>query len=220
MPDAQPVIVRGVRIVEIATMVTDFVIAAMCVCFAVILERSAGSLGSARGLWGLSFVFTGVAATIGGVVHGFALHLTPDVKRRLWKATQHTMGLTALAILVAAVVAFVDDGLQPWLVGLAVAKFVWYATVVLRRDDYAIVVIDYGASMLALTVLAAIGWVRTAAPSAPWLLAGVAVSGAAAAVQIRRVAPHPRFNHNDLYHAVQMVALYLFYRGGSLLDGR
>lgn len=220
MPEAHPVTVRGVRIVEIATMVTDFVIAAICVFFAVILERSTGSLASARGMWGLSFVFTGIAATVGGVVHGFALHLSADVKQRLWKGTQYTMGLTALAILVAAVVAFADAALQPWLVGLAVAKCVWYATVVRRRDDYAIVVIDYGASMLALTVLAVMGWVRTAAPAAPWLLAGVAVSAAAVAVQIRRVAPHPRFNHNDLYHAVQMVALYLFYRGGSLLDGR
>ena len=39
-------------------------------------------------------------------------------------------------------------------------------------------------------------------------------------VQARRVAPHRHFNHNDLYHVIQMVALYLFYRGGALLVDR
>jgi hypothetical protein len=220
MSDAHPVVVRGVRITEPATMITDFVIAAMCVGFAIVTERSTESFATARGLWGLSFAFAGIAAMIGGVVHGFVLYLTADSKQRLWKATQRTLGLTALAILVAAVVAFVDGELQRWLVGLAVAKFVWYATVVRKRDDYAIVVLDYGVSMLALVALATIGWVRTSSPASPWLIAGVAISGAAAVVQLKKIAPHRRFNHNDLYHAVQVIALYLFYRGGLLLVER
>jgi hypothetical protein len=48
----------------------------------------------------------------------------------------------------------------------------------------------------------------------------VLVSLVAAIVQARRLAPHRQFNHNDLYHVIQMVALYAFYRGGTLLLDR
>jgi uncharacterized protein DUF6962 len=218
--EASPIGVGGVRITEAATMATDFVIAVICIVFAVAIERGADGIATARGLWGLSFAFTAIAAMIGGVVHGFALHLEVAAKDRLWKATQYAMGLTSVAILAAAVVAFVDGAAQRWFVGVAVAKFLGYAAVVRRRDDYAVVVVDYGTSMIAMAALATAGWVRSGAPAAPWLVAGVVVSGVAAAVQLKKVAPHPRFNHNDLYHVIQVVALYLFYRGGRLLgDG-
>ena len=38
--------------------------------------------------------------------------------------------------------------------------------------------------------------------------------------EARRLALHRHFNHNDLYHVIQIVALYLFYRGGALLVDR
>ncbi|MDQ3949615.1 MAG: hypothetical protein M3282_04650 [Gemmatimonadota bacterium] len=205
---------------EPATMLTDFAIAGICVVFAIGIARAAPGLVSPRGVWALSFVFTTIAAIIGGVVHGFASNLGAAAKQRLWKATQYTIGLTSVAMLAAAVVAFVGGVAERWLLGVAVAKFVAYAAVVGRRDDYSVVVVDYGASMIAMAALAITGWVRSGAPAAPWLIAGVAVSGVAAVVQLKKVTPHPRFNHNDLYHVIQIVALYLFYRGGLLLvDG-
>lgn len=201
-------------------MATDFLIAAICTVFAVGIEWSADVTVTARGLWALSFAFAAIAAAIGGVVHGFALHLRVAAKDRLWKATQYTMGMTSLAILTAAAVAFADGTTERWLVGLAVAKFIVYAAALRRREDYAVVVVDYGASMIGMAALAVAGWAASRAPAAPWLVAGVVVSGVAAAVQLRKVAPHVRFNHNDLYHVIQIVALYLFYRGGRLLgDG-
>jgi len=209
--------VRSLRITEPATMLTDFAIAVVCTAFASAVTPFAQ--WGARDLWALSFAATAAAAVVGGVVHGFALHLDPATKQRLWKVTQYLMGITGLAILAAAVVAFTGPRVRPWLLAAALAKFAAYVTTVSRRDDYSIVVLDYGASMLALAALAAVAWARTGAAAAPWLVAGVAVSAVAAAVQVRKIAPHPRFNHNDLYHVIQIVALYLFFRGGVLLGG-
>jgi hypothetical protein len=215
--DARP---STLKLTEPATMLTDFAIAVICIVFAVGIDRAGAGIASARGLWALSFVLAAIAAIIGGVVHGFALHVGASAKQRLWKATQYTMGLTSLAILAAAVVAFAGGVAERFLLGVAVAKFVAYTAVVGRRDEYSVVVVDYGASMVAMATLAAAAWMRGGAPAAPWLVAGVAVSGVAAAVQVKQVAPHPRFNHNDLYHVIQIAALYLFYRGGLLLvDG-
>jgi hypothetical protein len=36
-------------------------------------------------------------------------------------------------------------------------------------------------------------------------------------VQAAKLAPHPGFNHNDLYHVMQIVAMVLLYRGARRL---
>lgn len=210
--------VAGVRITEVATMLTDFAIAGICIALTIATVHRAEPSGDvAQQIWAASFAFAAVAAAIGGVVHGFALHLALATKAALWKSTQYVMGLTGLAIFASAVVAFTGGTTETWLIGLAAAKFAAYAVMVRRRDDYAIVVADYGTSMIALCALALVGWARTGAVAAPWLIAGVVVSAVAAFFQVKKVSPHPRFNHNDLYHVVQIAALYLFYRGGLLL---
>jgi hypothetical protein len=213
--------VGGLRITEVATMLTDFAIAGICVAVSGATAHNAEPSGDvAQQIWAASFAFAAIAAAIGGVVHGFVLHMTPTTKDALWKATQYVMGLTGLAIFASAVVAFTAGSTQAWLIAVAAAKFAAYAAVVRRRDDYAVVVADYGTSMIALCALAVVGWMRNGAAAASWLIAGVVVSAVAAVIQLRKISPHPRFNHNDLYHVVQIVALYLFYRGGILLVDR
>ena len=54
---------------------------------------------------------------------------------------------------------------------------------------------------------------------ASWLKKGVLVSAIGIALMVTKVSLHPHFNQNDLYHVVQMVGLYCFYRGGLLLHG-
>ena len=49
--------------------------------------------------------------------------------------------------------------------------------------------------------------------AARWMLAGVAVSVIAAVVQQSRWSLHRHFNHNDLYHVIQAVGVWLLYRG-------
>jgi hypothetical protein len=45
----------------------------------------------------------------------------------------------------------------------------------------------------------------------------VLVSFLAAGVQFNEIALHQHFNHNDLYHVIQMGGMYLFYRGALVL---
>jgi hypothetical protein len=62
--------------------------------------------------------------------------------------------------------------------------------------------------------------VSRADPASYWVLAAIAVSAVAGAVQFYRVALHEHFNHNDLYHVIQIVGVVLFFRGGKLLRER
>jgi hypothetical protein len=52
-----------------------------------------------------------------------------------------------------------------------------------------------------------------------WLKRAVVVSLAGLGVLVLKLAPHPHFNHNDLYHVIQMGGLYSLYRGAELLCG-
>ena len=47
----------------------------------------------------------------------------------------------------------------------------------------------------------------------------IAVSLVALAVLVGRLSLHEHFNKNDLYHAIQLLGLYLLYRGALLLHG-
>jgi hypothetical protein len=47
-----------------------------------------------------------------------------------------------------------------------------------------------------------------------WLLAGLGLSAVGALVQALRIGPLGAFNHNDLFHVIQMGGLWLFYQAG------
>jgi hypothetical protein len=52
-----------------------------------------------------------------------------------------------------------------------------------------------------------------------WLIVGFGVTAVGLTLLVQKVSFHQHFNHNDLYHVVQMVGLYGVYRGGRrLLD--
>ena len=50
------------------------------------------------------------------------------------------------------------------------------------------------------------------------MLAAIALTIVATLVQQLRLAPSAHFNHNDLYHVIQTVALVAFYRAALKLS--
>jgi len=52
-----------------------------------------------------------------------------------------------------------------------------------------------------------------------WLKKGIVVSAVGILLMVMKVSLHTHFNQNDLYHVVQMLGLYCFYRGAVLLHG-
>ena len=50
-----------------------------------------------------------------------------------------------------------------------------------------------------------------------WLKAGLVVSAAGVLIQRIGIGFHEHFNHNDIYHLVQIVGIYFFYRGALCL---
>jgi len=206
------------RITEPMTLLTDYVLGAWALALALRLYAASSASGQLTiRLWAFGFVMTAVAAFVGGTYHGFIQVLPPAVARLCWKLALITTGVGSASLLGAAFLAAATGPLAWGLLALVILKLLVYAEVVVARDNFLLVIADYGSALLAILVAA---WFLTPTgltPAAGWLLGGVGVSVVAGAIQAFRLAPHPRFNHNDLFHVVQMGALYCLYRGGLLL---
>jgi hypothetical protein len=50
-----------------------------------------------------------------------------------------------------------------------------------------------------------------------WLKRGILVSAVGLVILVGKLSLHQHFNQNDMYHLVQMVGLYCFYRGACIL---
>jgi len=207
-----------VRITEPMTMVTDYLMGTLAFVLAMRLlgDAASGRQWSGR-LWAAAFVMTAVAAFVGGTYHGFIQWMPGLAGRALWKATLVATGIGSACLLAAAVTAAVAGPLRHALMGLVLVKLVVYIWTIATKDAFVLVIADYGTALVA--VLLAAWFIRPTGltPAAWWITAGVAVAVVAGVIQWAHLAPHVHFNHNDLFHVVQMASLYLLYRGGLLL---
>ncbi len=199
------------QIHEPMTMATDYVLVVAAAYFAVRLWRS-----GARP-WALAFAFTAIGSFTGGTYHGIGPHLPPRVDAALWKVTVFSIGLASFFLLTGAIVATTEGPVRRALMLFAVLMFIGYATWMIWHDEFKYVIADYGLSLVLLGILSAMAWARIRLPAAPWILGSIAVAVLAAAVQQSGVALHPQFDHNALYHVIQLVSLWMLYRGGMLL---
>jgi hypothetical protein len=197
------------------TVVTDYGLAAVGVALAVKLQARAEGHRSRR-LWAACFLAVALAAVTGGTSHGWAPRMDQAARIALWRVTYGLVGLGNLFILAGAAAAATRAGLRAALIVALVARFaVWFAFISMR-PDFRYVVYDYAGTLLGLLVLAA--WLRRRGrPGAAWIAAGVLASLAGAAIQRAGLDPSPAFNHNDVFHVVQALGLYLYFRGGLVL---
>jgi hypothetical protein len=150
--------------------------------------------------WALAFLALALGAVLGATWHGF---WPTDV---LWKATTLSVGVASFGMVAGSSTAITSGGLRSALIAFAAVKLVAYSVWMLYHDDFIWVVVDTASALGVVAVLHLWKW-------NPWMLAGVGVSVIAALAQASGLALHPRFNHNDLYHVLQIAAMFLFYRG-------
>jgi len=175
---------------EPATVLTDYILAAVSTWAAIQLF---GSRHKPQQFWAAAFAALAVGAFLGGTWHGFVQ------SDWLWKATLLSVGFASFGMVAACGYPI-----------LATIKLAVYIGWMLFHDDFIYVVLDTG---IALIVVAAIHLRRWNGP----MLAGVALSVVAGAVQASGLKLHEHFNHNDLYHVIQTVAVLLLYQGAKRL---
>jgi hypothetical protein len=200
---------------EATTAATDFLLGAITLYLAVRLLAASRQRGARSRLWwGVALAMAGVAALTGGAYHAIAGNVSALTLAILWKATLFSISAAAFALVPATAIAFLSKTWHRPAMYAAGATSIAFAAAALFTDDFLLAVCDYGISLLfVLTVTAALR--RQQRIAARWILAGVSISVLAAVIQQSGYALHPRFNHNDLYHVVQIAANFTFYRGAS-----
>ncbi|HLF38979.1 MAG TPA: hypothetical protein VI545_04790 [Burkholderiales bacterium] len=204
---------------EPMTMITDFALGAVSAGLGWRLYRSAQE-ERARKCWGLAFGALAVSALLGGLHHGFAAVMTQATFAVSWKVTVFAIGVFSFGMMAGSVLDTTRGAVRAGLLAIAGAQLVAYAAWMLIRDAYSYVVLDTAIAMATLLLLHGWSAVSRRDEASYWALAGIAVSALAAAVQYYHVALHEHFNHNDLYHVIQIAAMALFFRGGKLLRDR
>lgn len=206
---------------EPTTMVTDYLLAVLAGWLGWRLVTGGREAGEAsRVLWGASLLAMALAAAAGGTAHGFAEHLGTVGGGWVWKLTTYSVGLAGAALLSAAVVARFGGAARLAGLALVVAKLAFYLAWMSVHDDFLFVILDYAPALLAVVLLMALPGRGAPLAGAGWAAAGVGVSFVAAAVQASGLSLHRHFNHNDLYHVIQLGGIYLLYRGGLLVRDR
>lgn len=201
---------------EPATVATDYLLAGLSGFVAWRLLSTAAPSLPAR-LWAAGFAVLAVAAVAGGTWHAIHPGELPAVRHQLWTVTYLSIGLADLLMLAGTARAALERGLFALAAAALLGKFLAYAWAILAYRDFKHVGYEYAATLLLLFGLAL--W-RRAEPAAAWLLAGVLVSFAGGLVQALKLAPHRHFNHNDLFHVIQMGGVWLFFRAAQLLRDR
>jgi len=206
---------HGILGPEPMTVLTDVLLAAAAAyCGVKIYVASATPVHL---YFSLSFFLVALGTLAGATIH--AIRHTSLVSRvpLLWRITGIAVGTSATAMLAATfyhiLPADYADLLRWTVLGLSII----YAAYIWRDYRFQNVIIFY--SILMAFILGAMGlsYVSTGSPGAKLIAVGIIISFGAAAIQRSGFKLARHFNHNDIYHVIQLIGLYFFYKGALLL---
>ncbi len=202
-------------------MATDYALVALCGFFAWRLWRVGREAAQASVCsWAAGFACFGLASLAGGTFHGFSALFSEAVLQELWKLTAYAIGLASFFLLTGTLSACLLPSVRRFALLIPYVQLIVYAFWMATHDDFRYVIYDYAFTNLGILALQFHAGIANRTMSAPWLVGGVLVSFLAAAAQVSGVSLHQHFNHNDLYHVIQMGGMYLFYRGALVLKDR
>jgi hypothetical protein len=161
-----------------------------------------------RGSWAAGILSTGIAAFSGGTAHGFGEQAI------LLKIAMYAIGVASFSFALAVVQARLRWQWRRWFVGALALQLVFYVAWMVWHNDFKYVIAQYAPALLLVLLLETRhAWIWNSS-GARAVVVGVLLSFVAAAVQQSGWDLLPHFNHNDLYHCIQMIAMFYLYRGG------
>jgi hypothetical protein len=199
---------------EQTTAATDLIIALMAVVAATYLERNGP--GRLRGtLWRSVLILLAVAAMLGAAGHG--LVLGERTYLALWGVVYLPLALLVAAFLAATIRDLAGDAIARQAIpALVVVALAFFAYMLLDPDNFLPFILYETVAML--LCLAGFIWIsiRGKLAGAGWITAAIAVNILAAAVQAEGSLSFTlvwTFDHNGVFHLVQMVSLGLLVWG-------
>jgi len=200
-------------IAEPMTAFTDLLLCLLSLGFGI---RLRGGTSRARSLWSLAFLASSLGSLTGGTYHAFQPSLSPLLLTILWKITAAVLAAAGLLLFCGTTQALVPQRIARLLTIVASLLFVIYLAWMTTHDEFIYIIVFYGTMMIATLVICIVRY-RIAPRACALIISGIAIAALAAAVQASHIDPFVHFNHNDVYHVIQMISLYVLYRGAREL---
>ncbi|HYE59671.1 MAG TPA: hypothetical protein VEA18_00600 [Candidatus Kapabacteria bacterium] len=201
-----------VRITEVSTLLTDYLLGATGLFFGYHVWNIATLHPNPIPLycWAITFFLLAAAAIIGGTYHGFHESVKQKTAQAMWRSTVYLAALASCTLLLASAFSTLHGVGLVIVLAFSFGKCGWTLLRLQRAHQFRVVIYDYALSLAGLVVVYSM-WSSWGVAS--WMLAGTGVMILGSVVQLCKVTPHRHFNHNDLYHVFQIIALCLFYTG-------
>lgn len=204
-------------IVEADVTLTDYGLTLECALLTGLLWRRGVPPTSVRSWFAVFFGSTGLAALLGGTVHGFLPNEQTRAGALLWRATLLAIGLAATSAWQVGACMALSRRVARWLSIAATTELIGYgALVIFVSQQFSIAIVNYLPATLFLLGVFGIAYRQTRAQPVLLGMAGLALTFVASGIQQAGIALHPVYlNHNALYHLIQAAALVLIFRGAQ-----
>ena len=200
---------------ELTTAATDAVLAIMAIAALCLIRRRRAVDPWKVDLWNRLLALLATASVLGAVAHGF--DLSRETADLLWQPLYLLLGLVVALFVVAAVRdRFGEPAARralPWMIAAGVGFFALTRTV---SGSFVVFIAYEAVAMLAALLLYVDAALRPRVAGAGVMALGVGLNLVAAAVQqspAELVIAGLPFDHNGLFHFVQMAALIVLTQG-------
>jgi hypothetical protein len=201
---------------EQTTAATDFVMALLAI-WAALKIRKAGlrtSPTKAR-IWVWVFVFLAIGALFGAIAHGF--QMSEKTNHMLWQPLFLSLGLAVSMFAAGAIFDLRNGSILKMIVPALLAMGVLFYLVTVFVPGSFLVFILYEAvvmifALVAYMVLA----LKNKLPGVWWMVGGIFLTIVAAAIQATESLSFTliwEFDHNGIFHLVQMVGIVILVNG-------
>lgn len=195
---------------EQTTAATDLMLA----CLAGFFALKSAATGFRPRLWRWVFGLLALAGLLGALAHGLVLE--SGLKDWLWRGIYLSLALTVALFALVVLTDLGGDAMgRRWRWPLVAVGCGFFAYTLFFPDSF-LPFIVYELLAMGFALLG-YGWLaRRGRPGAGWLCAGVALTIVAAGIQATKLISFTlvfAFDHNGVYHLVQLPALWLLYRG-------
>ncbi len=223
----------GITILEPTTTITDFILAGMSFYFGHVLYWHHQKLGKNNSFdkrysqyWAMTFLFLGLGSFLGGVSHGFAyLKAEHTLMIATWPFTVLSIAMASFYLFLATSLEYFPS-VRKWLFILGYLKLMAFMLLMFgypkeyfgefQNVSFSLVILDYAPVMLWLLTMNMWEFIKKKSKPAKIMITGILLSVIGTGIQMSGFGFHKHFNHNDIYHVIQMAAIYLMFKSVTL----
>jgi hypothetical protein len=208
---------RNSTATELTTGATDALLGFLCIWLTAWIRQPGSGNPWMTDLWSWVFRLLTVSSMLGAIAHGCTL--SSALRHVLWQPLYLVLGIDVALFLLAAVADWRGEKTARALVlGAIVTGILFYSLTVILEGDFLVFVLYEAVAMFSALGIYAVLAIRHRTPGAATIAAGIALALVAAALQASSLGftfiwP---FDHNGIFHLLQMPSLWMIACGVRL----